>query len=135
MFGTPGFMAPEQARGEPVDARADVYALGATLFTCSPARPPYHGGAADAIVNVARAREPISRRSREVPAALARDRRQGARERASDRYADAGELAADLPRFLAGQLVAAHPYTTASDSCASCAATGSRRWSAPARSR
>ena len=42
-LGTPFYMAPEQARGEPVDARADQYSLGATLYHLIAGSPPYPG--------------------------------------------------------------------------------------------
>ena len=41
VMGTPGYMAPEQARGEPVDARADVFALGAVLATILTDQPAF----------------------------------------------------------------------------------------------
>jgi serine/threonine protein kinase len=43
VLGTPDFMSPEQCRAEPVDARSDIYSLGATYYTMLTGRPPFAG--------------------------------------------------------------------------------------------
>ena len=48
--GTPQYMAPEQARGEPVDARADLFALGAALYAMAAGRSPFRADSAMAVM-------------------------------------------------------------------------------------
>jgi eukaryotic-like serine/threonine-protein kinase len=48
--GTPQYMAPEQARGETVDQRADLFALGSTLYAMCTGRPPFRGESSMAIL-------------------------------------------------------------------------------------
>jgi protein kinase-like protein len=113
VFGTPGFMAPEQVRGEEVGAHSDVYALGATLYYTLTRSPP-HASASETEMMTAAASGPARPIGELVPGlprelstivdkALAFDDRR--------RYPDAGALAEDLQRFLTGQLVASHHYS------------------------
>jgi len=46
IMGTPAYMSPEQARGNPVEAPSDLYSLGATLYFCAAGRPPFQGSSA-----------------------------------------------------------------------------------------
>lgn len=95
VVGTPGFMAPEQARGEVIDERIDVYALGVMLAQLLTGRGPGKrqlAGLADAPPELAAI----------VARAMAPQR--------DDRYAHAGELADDLRQYQTGQLVAAYAY-------------------------
>jgi len=52
VLGSPHFMAPEQATGERVDARADLWSLGATLFYAVEGHPPYEGPAIAAMTAI-----------------------------------------------------------------------------------
>jgi hypothetical protein len=110
--GTPGFMSPEQARGESVDARADVFALGATLFFVLAGQPPYGSASATEMVDLAGAgREADWRRIPDaVPPELRAIAKKAMAPNAVRRYADAGALAADLRRFVTGNLVGAYDY-------------------------
>jgi serine/threonine protein kinase len=97
VVGTPSYMAPEQAAGQPVDPRADVYALGAILHYVLAGTPPQ-----TTPLGALEPRLPPDLRAI-VDKALAPD--------PTRRYPSAFELADDLKRFAGGQLVAARRYS------------------------
>ena len=79
VIGTPAYMAPEQARGEPIDERADVYALGAVLYHVFAGAPPHRGDNVDDIVRAVRSEAPIPlvERAIGIPPGSDDDRPQG----------------------------------------------------------
>jgi hypothetical protein len=113
VFGTPGFMAPEQLRGKPVDERCDVYALGSTLYHLLARRPPHHMKGAEEMMKAAVAGppKPLGEIVDGVPPELATIVDKALAHDPAQRYQDAGALAEDLRRFLAGQLVKSHYYS------------------------
>ncbi|HEU4405334.1 MAG TPA: serine/threonine-protein kinase [Polyangiaceae bacterium] len=114
-LGTPAYMAPEQAAGVPLDARADVYALGAILYELLTGAPPHAGTNLSALFRRAAAGEwaPLEERAPAVPRDLASVVNKAMAKQPADRYPTAVELADDLRRFQAGLLVTAHRYTPA----------------------
>ncbi len=112
VMGTPAFMSPEQAWGRPVDARTDVYALGAILECVLAGRTVSEGSPLEVLAAVrAGPPPPLAQRQRGVPTELlAIVDRAMAREPA-DRYPTAREFSTDVRRFLNGQLVGAHHYS------------------------
>ncbi|HEY0191622.1 MAG TPA: serine/threonine-protein kinase [Kofleriaceae bacterium] len=113
VFGTPGFMAPEQARGEELDPRGDVYALGAILYQLLAGTPPHAGASATEVIVNTGSREvtPVDVKAPGAPVDLVAIVGKALAFDAANRYPDAGALGEDLRRFLTGQLVAAHHYT------------------------
>jgi serine/threonine protein kinase/tetratricopeptide (TPR) repeat protein len=113
VMGTPAYMAPEQARGEPVDQRADVFALGAMLYHTLAGVPPYNARTATDVIAAAALGKVVPLREREhrAPADLVAIVERAMEQDPKDRYPDAGELSHELRRFLTGQLVDAHRYT------------------------
>jgi serine/threonine protein kinase len=113
IVGTPSYMSPEQAAGEPVDLRADVYALGAILYFVlsgtapQPAatNPPGRAPAASGNLVSLGTLEPG------LPSDLLAIVAKSIAMDPARRYPSAFELAEDLKRFAAGQLVAARRYS------------------------
>ncbi len=50
VIGTPSYMSPEQIRGDPIDVRADFYALGGTLYCLTTGKPPFEGPSPTAVL-------------------------------------------------------------------------------------
>jgi eukaryotic-like serine/threonine-protein kinase len=95
IVGTARYLAPEQVRGDPVDARADVYAVGLLLYEMLTGRLPFHGDT-DLSTALARLTTPPDPLPREVPAAVAAIVERCLAVDPARRYASAGDLAAAL---------------------------------------
>jgi serine/threonine protein kinase len=114
IMGTPAYMPPEQAAGQPVDERADVYALGAILYHLLAGRPPYEGTRSREVLTQVLEGEPVplARLQSAVPQELLDVVARAMAREPARRYPSARELAEDLRRFQTGKLVAAHRYSS-----------------------
>ena len=114
-FGTAGFIAPEQAGDAAVDLTpvADVYSLGAVLFNVLAGRPPFLGSNPVSVIR--QASETQAPKLRSLAPSLDRDLETiCARCLERDpkaRYQSAGDLAADLERWLGGRPIVARPVS------------------------
>ncbi|MDC0672853.1 WD40 repeat domain-containing serine/threonine protein kinase [Nannocystis radixulma] len=114
IMGTPSYMPPEQAIGLPVDARADVYALGAMLYHVLAAVPPYHDAPSDRVLMdiVEAPPRPLEQLVPQLSDELAAIVHKAMARDPAARYRTAADMAADLERFQTGRIVAAHAYST-----------------------
>jgi serine/threonine protein kinase len=102
ILGTPAYMAPEQTRGEAVDARADVWSLGVVLYEMLAGKRPFTGGSGAAVVHAVLHENPesLARLRPEVPAELDQIVSRMLAKNPSQRHADAAEALADLRNVL-----------------------------------
>ncbi len=116
VIGTPCFMAPEQARGMEIDERADVFALGAILYNVLAGQPPYWDQpreTAEQLIEAVLARPPtpIVAHAPAAPADLRAIAERAMAREPGARFASAKEMAEELRRFAAGQLLVSREYT------------------------
>lgn len=98
VMGTVAYMSPEQARGQEVDARSDVFSLGVVLYEMLTGRVPFEGETTSDMIAalLAREAEPLDRYVSGLPAAFQRITERALQKRREDRYANISEMLAEL---------------------------------------
>jgi uncharacterized RDD family membrane protein YckC len=109
--GTPQFAAPEQLRGEPLDVRADIYAVGATMYWLLTRKPPFEAGDLQTLVKKVTTEPLVSPRVLRpaIPARLAAVVVRCLAKNATERQASYAELADALRPFAPHQDPPASP--------------------------
>ncbi|WP_433266942.1 Stk1 family PASTA domain-containing Ser/Thr kinase [Actinosynnema sp. CS-041913] len=117
VIGTAQYLSPEQARGEAVDARSDVYASGCVLFELLTGEPPFTGDSPVAVAyqHVREDPKPPSSLNPKVTPALDAIVLKAMAKGPANRYQSAAEMRADLVRVLSGQRPSAPAVMTPED--------------------
>jgi serine/threonine-protein kinase len=111
VIGTAQYLSPEQARGEGVDARSDVYSVGCMLYELVTGAPPFTGDSPVAVAYQHVREDPRlpSSINPEIPPELDAILLKAMSKNPANRYQSAAEMRNDLLRALAGQRVEATP--------------------------
>jgi serine/threonine-protein kinase len=105
VIGTAQYLSPEQARGEPVDARSDVYSLGCVLYEILTGEPPFVGDSPVAVAYQHVREDPVppSQRHEDVSAELDAVVLKALAKNPDNRYQTAAEMRNDLVRVHNGE--------------------------------
>ncbi len=111
VIGTAQYLSPEQARGETVDARSDLYSTGCLLFELLTGRPPFIGDSPVAVAyqHVREAAPTPSSIASDIPETLDRITLKALAKERDSRYSTAAEFRADLEAAVRGGHVSAPP--------------------------
>jgi eukaryotic-like serine/threonine-protein kinase len=111
VLGTASYLSPEQAQGQPVDQRSDIYSLGVVLYEMVTGRPPFSGDSPVMVASkhVLEQPTPPSKVNPDVSPALEAVIMKALAKNPDNRYQDAEEMRADLERARLGQPVQATP--------------------------
>jgi beta-lactam-binding protein with PASTA domain/tRNA A-37 threonylcarbamoyl transferase component Bud32 len=111
VVGTAQYLSPEQARGETVDSRSDVYSTGCLLFELLTGRPPFVGDSPVAVAyqHVREQAPSPSSLDADLPPEVDAIVAKALAKRLEDRYQSAAAMKEDIDRYLAGRPVTAPP--------------------------
>lgn len=101
--GTPFYMSPEQARGDAVDCRSDLFSLGSVMYFMLTGRPPFRASGAMAVLHriCSEPHKPLEQINSAVPYEVARLVDRLLKKPVSDRYSEAHEVERELGDLLA----------------------------------